>query len=230
MNILIVEDEIIVASSIRLLLKKIPFVNFVDIAHNFEEGFQKFNSSIFDIVLVDIFLGEEKNNGFDLCEVIRKQNKQIPIIIITAYHSIRYIEKAFSIGVNDYITKPFNHKEVELRVKRWLMLSNQITTKTKITYHKLSFDPETNFFSFKKKKRNLSKKNKILLLIFLQKPEKVLSCNYLKEKLWGDYLNCEKSRNIRSNIQILRKNLPKECRKWIKNIRGEGYILKKDDL
>lgn len=230
MNILIIEDESVIASSIKNLLQKIPFVNVIDIAHSFEEGFQKTNSDIFDIVLVDIFLGHDQYNGFELCQIIRKKNEEIPLIIITGYHSIRYIEKAFSIGVNDYITKPFNRKEVELRIKRWLMLSHKINTKTEITYHDLVFKPQDNFFYFKNKPFVLSKKNKILLLIFLQKPEKVLSTVYLKEKFWGDYLNCEKGRNIRSNIQLLKMKLPLSCKNWIKNVRGEGYILKKEKL
>lgn len=230
MNILIIEDEAIIATSIKKLLKEISFVNIIDIAHSFEEGFQKATSNIFDIALVDIFLGQNQHNGFELCKIIRKENQEIPLIIITAYHSIRYIEKAFSIGVNDYITKPFNHKEVELRIKRWMMLSHKITTKTEIIYHSLIFKPQDNLFYFNNKPLYLSKKNKILLLIFLQKPEKILSHFYLKEKLWGDYLNCDKNRNVRSNVQLLKKAIPKECIDWIKNVRGEGYILKKGKL
>lgn len=230
MNILIIEDEIIVASSIKNILKKISFVNFIDIAHNFEDGFQKSMTNVFDIILVDIFLGHDQLNGFEICKIIRKKNKEIPLVIITSYHSIRYIEKAFSIGVNDYITKPFHHKEVEIRIKRWLMLSHQIKTETEITYQEVIFYPQTNLFFFNKKPIILSKKNKILLLIFLQKPEKILSQSYLREKLWGDYLHCDKKRNLRSNIQLLKKSLPKECRDWIQNIRGEGYLLKKDSL
>lgn len=228
MNILIVEDEKIVASSIKNLLGKIPFVNFVDVALDFETAFQKALSDIFDLVLVDIFLGKDQHNGFELCKIIRGKNKEIPLIIITAYHSINYIEKAFSLGVNDYITKPFNHKEVELRIKRWLMLSHKIRTETKIVYHELVFCPQNSLFTFKSKKFLLSKKQKALLLIFLQKPNIILSKAYLTEKLWGDYLECDKTRNIRSNIQLLKNALPQGCRHWLKNVRGEGYILKKE--
>lgn len=230
MNILIVEDEKIIASSIQNLLKKIPFTNIIDIAHDFETAFQKVNSDIFDLILVDIFLGKDQLNGFELCKIIRKQNEEIPLIIITAYHSIQYIEKAFSIGVNDYITKPFNHKEVEIRSKRWLMLSHKIKTKTEITYAELEFYPGNDLFLFKKKKFVLSKKQKNLLLIFLQKPNITLSKEYLSEKLWGDYFFSDKKRNIRSNIQLLKKALPKGCRHWIKNVRGEGYALKKENF
>jgi len=228
MNILIVEDETIIGLSIQKILKKIPFVNLVDIAHDFDEAFEKTSSNIYDIALIDIFLGNGKHNGFELCEIIRRKNQAIPLVIITAYHSIKYIEKAFEIGANDYITKPFNHKELELRIKRWLLLSHKIKTETEIHYNELTFKPQNNLFYFRKKALHLSKKNKILLLIFLKKPEQILSKEYLSEKLWGDYFNCDKKRNIRSNIQLLKKAVPIECSNWLYNIRGEGYILKKE--
>ena len=228
MNILIVEDEPLVAQGIKRTLSKCEITNLIEIANNFKEAEQKINfNATFDLILLDIFLGKNSLNGLDLCETIRKKNSRIPIIILTAAQSLRFLERAFKLGANDYITKPFNARELELRVKRWAELASQVAIKKKIIYDELSFDFQTNEVQHQEKILSLTKKNKFLLRLFLQQPEKLLTPQYLKEKIWGDYDNIDKNRNLRSNIQDLRKSLSSNCAHWIQTVRGEGYVLKK---
>lgn len=226
MNILVIDDEPLILESITRILRKIPQIHIIETAKDFQSAYNKVKSCVFDIVLTDIFLGEDFT-GIDLCAAIRKDNLEIPLIIVTTIHSTKYLEYAFNVGANDYITKPFQPKELELRVKRWLLLSHKIKFQQNIFYNGLLYDIQKNEFFFEKKYISLPKKQKFLLLLFLKQPEKVLSENFLQEKIWGDYEDFH-HHNIRSNIQLLRKSLKEKNRieNWIQNKRGEGYFLK----
>jgi len=227
MNVLVVEDDPQVALSIKKTLAVNKLINFIDVAHDFNQAFNKIYSDVFDLLLLDVFLGKDSLTGLDLCAKIREKDKKIPIIIITSIGSIKYLEKAFKLGANDYIRKPFNSRELELRVERWMHLSKNFSIQKKMKYNELSYDFQTNQFYYDRKHVSLTKKNKVLLKLFMENPGKLLSCSYIKEKFWGDYPGITKSRNLRSNIQSLRNSLKPHCSEWIKTKRGEGYILKK---
>ncbi len=229
MNILIVEDEIIVAETIKKIFKGLDNINLIDITDKFDEAYNKASSKVYDVVLVDVML-KEKRNGIDLCSLIRQNNPNIILIVITCMTSIEYLKEAFKVGVNDYITKPFNRKELELRVNRWQQFSvNDVKVCDTIEYYELHYSIIKNRFYFNNEQLNLTKKNKELLLLFLKNPEMILSADFLQEKLWGDYYISLRNRNIRSNIQILRSVLKDHCGNWIETIRGEGYVLQKPE-
>jgi DNA-binding response OmpR family regulator len=227
MNVLVVEDDKQVALSVKKTLSVNKLINFVDTANSFDQAFDKIYSDVFDLLLLDIFLGEDNLTGLDLCAKIREKNKKIPIIILTSINSIKYLEKAFKLGANDYIRKPFNSRELEIRIERWLQLSENFVIKKQLNYKELTYDFHTNKFYFNNKALKMTKKNKFLLRLFLKNPEKLLSSAYIKEKFWGDYPGIRKNRNLRSNIQCLRSSLSPYCADWLKTERGEGYILKK---
>lgn len=227
MNVLIIDDEVPVAKFIQKILNDVMPIHIIDMAHSFEEGYEKASSGIFDIILVDIDLQSGDLTGIDLCQAIRKSDPQIPLVMVTGFHDIAHLEKAFSTGVSDYITKPFKPKELQLRVKRWFQMSQKIEARQKISYKELSYDSDSNEVFFHDEKLLLTRKQKVLLLLFLEHPEQVLSAPYITEKFWGDYTHCGKSRNLRSNIQILREALQGYCDSWIQTVRGEGYMLQK---
>lgn len=227
MNVLVVEDNKQVALSVKKTLSANRLINFVDVAHDFDQAFDKIYSEVFDLLLLDIFLGEDSLTGLDLCAKIREKNDEIPIIILTSINSINYLEKAFKLGANDYIRKPFNSRELELRIERWMQMSEKFKIQKKLQYKEISYNFHNNQFYYKNNPISLTKKNKFLLRLFMMNPEKLLSTAYIKEKFWGDYPGIRKSRNLRSNIQSLRNSLEPQCSGWLRTKRGEGYILKK---
>ncbi len=226
MNILIIEDEPLIAESVLKILSGISFVNSVDMACDFKSALQKASSDVFDMFLVDIYLGDHEHDGLDICTFIRNRNMDVPIVITTSSHSIEYLEIAFQMKVNDYLTKPFHPKELLLRVERCFDVANTSLGAQVIEYQGLTYDSRVHIFSWNGRSLLLSKRNKDLLLLFLREPEKLLSKQYLCEKYWGDY--DDKPRNLRASIQDLRKALKGPCSSWISTIRGEGYVLKKD--
>jgi len=227
MNILIVEDELAIAFSIKKSLVKVDNINLVDITSDYHSALSKATSGIYDVILVDILLEGFNLSGIDLCEAIREKDDKIPIIIITGMQSINFLQQAFKNGANDYIKKPFNFIELRLRIGRWVELSQNVRMHRKIVYKEIDYDVNENEFYYRDRLQKLTKKNKYLLSLFIKKPEILLSNKYLKEKIWGDFDDIEKVRNLRSNIQSLRQSLDPECSKWIRTVRGEGYTLKK---
>ena len=229
MNVLIVEDDILVAEMMKKVIKTISVVNLVEVAHNFDEAFRKYMSKTFDLVLADIHLVGDRYDGIDLCKLIRQKDSKIPLLIISSDTSLESLEKAFNIHISDYIKKPFYPKELLLRVKHWLRQSHYIEFTKKIHYKKMIYNSKNNEFFYANQKIPLTKKSKALLLLFIKNPENLLTQQFLKEKLWGDYDHLGTNRNLRSNIQILRATLNKVgCSDWLSTIRGEGYILKKN--
>jgi DNA-binding response OmpR family regulator len=227
MNILIVEDNLGIARYMQGILKKIPSAYLIEIEDTFNKAYNKAQSGVFDILLIDIHLKDSKYDGIDLVTSIRNTNTTLPILVVTTFTSLSTLERAFDAGVNDYITKPFRSRELELRVQQWFGYPRFPQKNKKIEYGDFSYFPKRNMIFCGKKALSLGKKSKKLFLLFLQYPETILSPRFLQEKLWGDY-DLSKKRNIRSNIQILRKLLGSPYEKWIQNVRSEGYILKKE--
>jgi len=224
MNILIVEDEVSIANQLVVLLQQLPNTNIVKAAHSFDEGMFCASSQLFDVILVDIILGHPTYTGIDLCKSIRHSQPDIPLIIITGHHSPKQIETAFMNGVNDYITKPFDTHELQLRVQRWLLMTHKIETKEQLCYGGIRYHPKEHEFYYQEESLALTKTEKALLLILIRQPEELLSITYLQEKLWGDD-DLIRRRNIRSNIQLLRKALAYIPSCSIKTIHGQGYMF-----
>lgn len=232
MNILIIEDDIYLASNIKKLFKKRVITNLITLISSYE-GFIKELPTIktYDIIIVDIKLKDlDHQNWLDIVKILRSKNIIVPIIIMSGFNDINLIDEAFEIWANDYITKPFRLQELDLRIMRWfkaycvnLILSNpQI-----ISYKKIQYKFDTNDFYYKEVKIPLTKKSKFILLQLLLQSEKLITESTLREKIWWD-IETIKSRNLRVNILRLKKSLSMfGIDNRIQNKRGEGYILKK---
>lgn len=224
MNVLIVEDETLIAEFLSRVASELEVVNVVDYVCTYDQGYDHLMSGVYDLMLVDICLGSDEWDGLRLCEQARKHFPEMTIIILTSLHSLDCLEQAFALGVNDYMTKPFHPQELRLRITRWLGSTQQIGM-PKLHYHGLSYDPKTHEFHYEDTLIELSPRNKDLLLVFLREPEHLLSPMSLREKFWGDL--SDRPRNIRSSLQSLRSKLPQRCSSWIQTVHGEGYILRK---
>ncbi|MCP4523044.1 MAG: response regulator transcription factor [Candidatus Gracilibacteria bacterium] len=185
----------------------------------------------YDIILVDINLGNlNQKNGLDIIEILRKKEIMVPIIVISGYNDIELIDKAFCLGANDYLTKPFRLQELEIRIMKWFKsycINIIFAGSNTIIYKGLSYHFDTNQFYYKENTIDLTKKSKFILFQLLLHSEKLISEETLREKIWGDR-ELLKERNLRVNILRLKKSLEKTgIHNWIQNSRGEGYILKK---
>ena len=231
MNILIIEDDKNLAFRIESIFLKKVISNRIKIIDSFNDFLKEsYAINSYDIILVDILLWDESsNNWIDIIKCIRDKNINIPIVIISGLNDIWWLKIAFDSWANDYMLKPFRLAELEVRVMKWFnsfLSINQGLEQKSIKYNKLIYDFSTNLFFFKWEALKMSKLSKYVLLLFVSKREQLLTSLYLIEKIWGDYNLVE--RNLRIVILRLKNVLkPYSIEGWIKNVRGEWYILKK---
>ncbi len=228
MNVLIVEDELLVAQSLKKIIEDSFSHCFVSIATNYEESWGKLLNKDYHIALIDIMLGADSLDGLELCKQMKERSVDIPIIFVTCCTSIKYLERAFELGAYDYISKPYNARELSIRVKRWGRAPKPQAKSQETSYSSLVYEPKKNQFLYKNHPlKSLTPKNKRLLSLFINNPETLLTKSYLIENYWGDHSTSTKNRNLRSAVQSLRGVLESEGIEWIRTVRGEGYILKK---
>ena len=119
-KILLVEDDFNLGIVIQDFLSLEGYS--VHLCRDGKEGLQKFNKNEYDVCLLDVMLPEK--DGYEIAEDIRKVNKEIPIIFLTAKSNPEDKVKGFKAGGDDYITKPFNREEFLLRIKAILRRAN----------------------------------------------------------------------------------------------------------
>jgi DNA-binding response OmpR family regulator len=231
MNILIIEDDENLALRIKSIFFKKIILNRIKIINNFPDFLNEiYIINSYDVILVDILLWEEKDGtGIDVIRHIRLKNKFIPVIIISWLNDVLWLKVAFDNWANDYICKPFRLIELEVRMLKWFncfLTSKYDMWKKYLDYHSLKYDFSNNVFLIDWKSISITKLDKYVLLLFISKKEKLLTNLYLIEKIWWDSNLVE--RNLRIVIFRLKKSLESyQIDWWIKNVRGEWYILKK---
>jgi len=222
-RILLVEDEEHLADAILLNLElenhQVVWVN------NGKKALDAFKSERFDLILLDVMLPEI--DGFTVCETIRLENVQIPILMMTAKGASSDRINGLKIGADDYLVKPFDLEELLLRVNKLLKRSIE-TTKEELYYYSIG-NCKVDFKSFeitdtKNEKQVLSKKEIMLLKLLIEKEGHVVSRQEILEKVWG-YDVYPSTRTIDNFILAYRKYFepnPKEP-KHFHSVRGVGY-------
>ena len=89
----------------------------VDVAENGQIGVNKFNTNKYDVILMDLSM--PVMDGYEATAIIRQSDKLIPIIALTASASFGYLDRALQIGINEYIIKPFNPKELNMKLRKF---------------------------------------------------------------------------------------------------------------
>lgn len=222
-RILLVEDEENLHFAIKLNLE-IEQYNVISV-FNGKNAITKFQQGRFDLIILDVMLPEM--NGFDICEAIRLENSTVPILFLTSKSTSEDKIKGLKMA-DDYLTKPFNLKELLLRIKNLVKRSSNVdlnSDESKILIAGCS----VNFNSFEVVDENneivsLTHKQIKLLKLFVDKKNEVISRQEILEKIWG-YDVYPSSRTIDNFILVFRKvfekNLPPSTH--FKSIRGVGY-------
>lgn len=226
-EILIVEDEVRLAEVLRRQLEENGFRT--DIAHDGYAGKQKIENKTYDLIILDINL--PLINGYDLCHDIRKTNKKIPIIMLTAYGTPDNKITGFDAGADDYIVKPFDFRELLARVNVFIRRSGTgITDYLKIRMADLEMDLNTKTVTRGGKKIDLTAKESLLLETFLKNRDKLLTREFIIEKVWG--IEFDPNTNIIDvYVNYLRKKIDKNfCPKLIHTKFGFGFYCSDKEL
>ena len=212
MKILLLEDNQKLNDAItkRLKLKNYTVVSFVDGADAYEKITEGFSCFILDINVPNI-------DGINILKKIREYYEIVPVIIISGSVELDVIRQSYDFGCNDYLKKPFFIDELEIKIEKLCNIKDD----------KIYFDTNS-FFDFKSatlvidnQETRLTKKEKLLMNLFLSKKNQVITYSTIENYVWeGSFVSLE---SIRSLIRRVRKILNKD---YIQTVIDTGYIFK----
>ncbi|MCW8894615.1 MAG: response regulator transcription factor [Sulfurimonas sp.] len=214
MKILLMEDDAVLSD---ILLDYLRESWSVDYAFNSEEVYKKLESNRYDLFIFDINVAGK--NGLELLKELRKFNNTTPTIIITAYTDTSYLKKAFSLGAHDYIKKPFELEELNVRIQNTKKLFN-IDNKNNIPItDDILFSIQTKTITKNSKEYAISQKDSDILVYFINNQKRVITNEELTQNIW-DFDSIPSDATIRSHIRTLREIIGKDK---IQTVRGVGY-------
>lgn len=178
-----------------------------------------------DIAIVDIMMNGM--DGFELCETLKADYEDLPVIMLTARDALSDKERAFLTGTDDYVTKPFEVEELMFRI-RAVLRRYQKNADTEIQLGNLTLNQAYLEIAVDQKRMNLPNKEFTLLFLLASQPKQVFSRESLIEKIWGfDYEGDERTVDV--HVKRLRKRLDKlGANVAIKTVRGLGYKVVQD--
>lgn len=224
MEILIVEDEKKIADSLQKGLAELGYQ--VNIAYDGKMGEKMFAQQKYDLVILDINL--PGINGLELCGLIRQQNKQVPILMLTTFGSISDKIEGFDAGADDYMVKPFSFAELVVRIRALLKRSSIETQPTGnlLQAADLEMNLDTKQVTRSGKPIALTAKEFLLLEYLLRNKKKVVSRADIGEHVWNIDFDTN-TNTIEVYINYLRKKIDRDFPvKLIHTQVGFGYILK----
>ena len=224
-RILLAEDEENLRSTIRLNLEMEGYE--VTEAPDGKKAFDAFRSAHFDLIVLDVMMPEM--DGYTLCQRIRLENTDVPVIFLTAKGAGDERIKGLKLGADDYLAKPFNLEELLLRVRRLVKRSVQKTEGRKEPQQYRFGSCEVNFITFEITGINgehitLSKREIQLLKLLIERKGEVVSREEILRTVW-EYDVYPSTRTIDNYIVSFRKYFeenPREPRHFF-SVRGVGY-------
>lgn len=219
-KILIVDDDTLLSSTLRSYLDQEKYV--VETADNGEDAIQLLSGFDYDVVVLDWTL--PGISGEVVCNEYRKNGGQAPVIFLTGQNDINFLERGLSAGADDYLTKPFQLKELAARV-RAVLRRNHGQKPDVLSFRDLEIDPQ----EFKVLKRgqevHLLPKEFRLLEFLLRHPHQVYSADELLSAVWESDTEALLD-TVRGHITRLRKKLDSAGKpSIIVTVYGVGYKL-----
>jgi DNA-binding response OmpR family regulator len=189
------------------------------------KAYKGFIQEHYDLCLLDVMMPVK--DGFTLAKEIRLINSDIPIIFLTAKSMKEDVLEGFTLGADDYITKPFSMEELLFRIEAILRRTNPESgnnQETEYTLGEYHFDTQKQQLIYDKKVQKLTTKESELLKLLCNNKNKVLERNFALRTIWIDdnYFN---ARSMDVYITKLRKYLKNDPSIQIINIHGKGYKL-----
>ena len=216
-RILLVEDDEILLDLISEYLSENGYD--VTTSNNAKDALDLAYEQNFDLLILDVKL--PKGDGFSLLSSLRELGVSAPSIFTTSLNTIDDLEKGYKSGCDDYLKKPFELKELLIRIQALLKRNFSHNNDEKVVIsNELSFHPQSKILSKNGEKISISSKESDLLALFLQNKGKILTKDEIFNKIWKfDEEPSELS--LRVYIKNLRQILGKDA---ILNKRGDGYI------
>jgi len=223
MKILLAEDDPNLGVLIQEYLSAKGF--FVHLAVNGEAAFSQFLKERWNLCILDVMM--PVMDGFTLAREIRKHNKEIPIIFLTAKTMREDAIEGFKAGADDYITKPFSMEELQMRIKAILKRTEKAQEEQPPSEYRIgrySFNPTLQQLSMDGKIQRLTTRESELLQLLCLHKNDLLERNFALRSIWmSDQL--ESGRSMDVYITKLRKYLSADPEIEILNVHGKGFRL-----
>jgi DNA-binding response OmpR family regulator len=223
-TILLVEDDLNLGFVIQDALKRRGFT--VHLCRDGKEGLRKFNEQPYDLCVLDVMLPQK--DGFSLAEDIRMVNALVPIVFLTAKSQTEDRIAGFKAGGDDYLTKPFSHEELILRIEAILRRTqgkeDEARERDRFDVGDYTFDHRNLMLSHPTEERKLTKKEAEVLRLLCLHADQVLPRELVLNMVWGDdtyFLG----RSLDVFISRLRKYLKLDPKVQIVNVHGVGFKL-----
>ena len=224
-RILIVEDDADLRKQLQKLLESESYI--VDAAQDGAIGLAMLEQYQYDVVVMDWNLPVME--GPEIVKEYRKGGGVTPIIMLTAEVLINNKETGFEAGVDDYLTKPFNPRELSMRLKALLRRAPSVPTNI-LTVADLTLDVDSHSAEFAGKPLKLQRLEFCLLEFFMRNVGKIFTVETLLERVWPADSEAS-SETVRGYIKTLRKKMNDISEKpSIRNLHGQGYKLDPMDL
>lgn len=225
-DVLLVEDEETLALIIKDTLEGQGFA--IRLAENGEEGIEKFFDQKPDVLVADVMM--PRMDGFEMVRRIRRQDKQTPVLFLTARSATSDVVEGFELGGNDYLKKPFGMQELIVRIKALLGRASNYsapekqTSVTEFEIGRYRFNAITQRLSYLGNETELSYRESEILRRLCENRNEVTLMQDILIELWGNdtFFN---QRSLHVFITKLRHKLSRDERIRIVNVRGIGYKL-----
>ena len=216
MTILYAEDEVGIRQNIADSLRY--YAKDVLEASNGEEAYDIYSKEKPDIILSDIHM--PITNGIEFVKRVREENRNIPIIMITAHTDKKYLLEAVELHMEKYIVKPVDIDELFETLEKCVEIldsNKKVVLKVDENY---IYDYDTKELKYKDSQIVLNKKEMLFLEVLILNQNRIVNYEELQEKVWGDDVMTDSA--LRSLVRNLRKKLPSDL---IFNLSGVGYRL-----
>ena len=223
MRILLVEDDFNLAETLAEAITDQRYV--VDIANDGESALDHIQTLDYDLILLDVMLPDF--NGIDLCQKLRSQGHQMPILMITALDTISDKIAGLDAGADDYIIKPVDLGELFARI-RALLRRGCTSTPAILEWGELQFNPSTYEVYYGEQSLHLTPKEYSILELLLRNGRRVLSRSVMIDSIWSLEAPPDED-TVKVHIRSLRQKLRKvgASGDFIETVHGLGYRLNK---
>jgi len=221
-NILIVEDE---PDIVRLIENRLDTQKFnVTIAMDGKEALNYIKANHYDLLTLDIMLPHV--DGLTLCENVRQRHKDSLILIISALDTLEQKEKAYLLGSDDYIPKPFSPKLVAVKIESLLKRRVEILNAPLPFYANIQHDEALKQFYIQGHPLMFTVSEYTVFKILFETPKKVFSKEELSQILYNEDIGNIDKEGIGSHIYQIRKKIAVQSKDdIIKTVRNVGYTL-----
>ena len=222
MRLLFAEDEKSLSRAVCAVLKKNNYE--VDAVYNGKDALDYLSVGEYDGAILDIMMPEM--DGISVLKELRAEGNNIPVIMLTAKAEIDDKVLGLDSGANDYLTKPFEMKELLARI-RVLLRTNSVQTSSKLSFGNIELDQTTFELSSPKGSHKLTNKEYQMMEMLISSPHQIFSAETFLEKIWG-YESDADINVVWVYISYLRKKLSSlDADVIIKVTRNVGYSLEK---